>query len=208
MSREFLLASRSAPKVREIRAILEGVPGIRLLTPDEAGLVETPEEEGIEVHDTFEANALAKARWFRERTGIPAIADDSGLEVDALGGAPGVWSKRFAPEERVRAVGDRDRANNEELLDRLAGVEAPRRTARFVCVAALSRAPNDERAVRGTVEGAILETPRGSGGFGYDPLFHDAELERAFGELSPREKEARSHRGRAFRALVRILEAT
>jgi XTP/dITP diphosphohydrolase len=202
---EYLLATRSAPKAREIRSILGRVPGVRLLTPDEVGLAETPEEEGIEIHDTFEGNALAKARWFRARTGLPAIADDSGLEVDALGGAPGVRSKRFAPEERVLATGDRDRANNEELLERLAGVAWPLRTGRFVCVAALSRGPDDERHVRGTVEGSILEAPQGTGGFGYDPLFHDPELGRAFGALTPAEKEGRSHRGRAFRALARVM---
>lgn len=196
-----LVATRSRHKLAEIRRILGAVPALELLDPLEAGLPEQPEEEGIEVFDTFEANALAKARWFRERSGMAVLADDSGLMVDALGGEPGVRSKRFAP---FRRPGEGvDEANNRHLLERLEGVEDAARGARFVCVAVLDPGPDGAPLVsRGEAVGRILRQTVGQGGFGYDPLFLDPGSGKAFGEFSEEEKDARSHRGRAFRALA------
>lgn len=200
-----LLATRSVHKAGEIRRILSPVPDLELVSLDEAGVPETPEEEGLEPHDTFEANARSKAAWFQARTGLPTVADDSGLEVDALEGAPGVRSKRFAPLPADVEGEARDRANNEHLLERLEGVPPGRRGARYVCVAVLDAGEAHARAFRGEAPGEILEAPRGTGGFGYDPLFHDPELGRTFAEIPPAEKNARSHRGRAFRALAEHL---
>jgi len=199
-----LVATRSAHKLGEIRRILGGAPGLQLLAPDEAGLPPVPEEEGIEIHETFEENALAKARWFRERTGMTVLADDSGLVVDALGGAPGVRSRRFAP---LGHPGEGvDEANNRYLLERLQGVPPVERTARFVCVAVLDAgAGGGPLVVRGEAEGRILDAPAGEGGFGYDPLFFDPELGLTFAELSGEEKDARSHRGKSFSELARRL---
>ncbi len=197
-----LLATRSAHKAEEIRRILGPVPGVELVDLDEAGIPQSPEEEHLEPWDTFEANARSKARWFQERSGLPTLADDSGLEVDALGGAPGVRSKRFAPVDEGVSGLARDLANNTHLLKRLQGVPAEERTARYVCVAVLDTGDGEPLVVRGEAPGAILEAGRGEGGFGYDPLFFDPELGRTFAQISQDEKNARSHRGRAFRALA------
>lgn len=198
-----LVATRSEHKLSEIRRILASVPGLELVEPLRVGLPEMAEEEGIEVFETFEENAMAKARWFRERSGMVVLADDSGLMVDALRGEPGVRSKRFAPDRRSgEGV---DQANNRCLLERLAGVAPEARTARFVCVAVLDpgpAGPAQPLVVRGEAEGLILDAPVGEGGFGYDPLFHDIEVGRAFAQLSEEEKDARSHRGKAFRELA------
>lgn len=200
---KILVATRSGHKLREIRAILRDVPGIRLVAPGQVGLAPEPEEAGIEAFDTFEANARAKAEWFRERSGLPALADDSGLVVDALGGEPGVRSKRFAPVREDVDPDERDRANNEYLVRRLGDRPLPERTARYVCVAVLDFGEGDAVVCRGEAEGLILGLGRGRGGFGYDPLFFDPELGRTFAEIEPAEKDARSHRGKAFRALAR-----
>ncbi len=203
MTVRLLVATRSRHKLAEIRRILGDVPDLELLDPLQVGLPELPEEEGIEVFDTFEGNATAKARWFRERSGMSVLADDSGLVVDALGGEPGVRSKRFAPERRPgEGV---DQANIRYLLERMEKVEEQARRARFVCVAVLDPGPESGGApmvVRGEAEGLILKEAVGEGGFGYDPLFLDPELGRAFAQLSEEEKDARSHRGRAFRELA------
>jgi len=201
---KLLLATRSAHKVVEIRRILADAPGVRVVDLDGAGIPYSDEEEGLEPYDTFEANARSKAAHFRDRSGLPTVADDSGLVVDALDGEPGVRSKRFAPDEGLEGEA-RDRRNNEHLLERLQGVPLEERTARFVCVAALDRGRGDVEIFRGTAEGLILDRPRGTGGFGYDPLFFDRELGRSFAELDRREKNARSHRGKAFRALADFL---
>jgi XTP/dITP diphosphohydrolase len=187
----------------EIREIMGHVPGVELLDLDQAGISPAPEEEGLEPFDTFEANARSKARYFHARSGLPTVADDSGLEVDALDGAPGVFSKRFAPGDTIGE--ERDQANNRYLLELLTEVPDDRRTARYVCVAALEDGTGQGPVVRGTVEGLITRAPRGSGGFGYDPLFYVPELGRTFGEATPEEKHARSHRGDAFRGLARAL---
>ena len=183
------LASGNERKRAEIQAILAGLP-VELVPMTELG-VASPEETG----DTFEANALIKARAVARATGLVALADDSGLEVDALGGAPGVRSARYAGEDAT------DAENNARLLEELASVGGRPWTARFVCVAALVTPDGDQRVVRGHMDGYITDEPRGAGGFGYDPLFVSAGERRTNAELPPEEKDARSHRGAAFRAL-------
>lgn len=197
--REVAIATRSDHKLREIRQILAPWPELRPVGLHELGIEEAPEEEGIEAFDTFEENALAKARHFAPLAGLPTLADDSGLCVDALGGAPGVYSKRFSGRSDLRGAA-LDDANNAELLRRLAGVPAERRGGRYVCVVALALPDGTERLSRGECEGVILEAPRGVGGFGYDPLFYIPEEGRTAGELEPDRKNALSHRGKAVRA--------
>jgi XTP/dITP diphosphohydrolase len=199
-----LLATRSRHKAGEIRRILAGVGDLELVTLDEAGIPERPEEDAIEAFETFEENALAKARYFQERTGLATLADDSGIAVDALGGAPGVRSKRFAPDRGLSGQA-RDDENNRYLLERLAEVPQEDRTARYVCVAVLVDAERPARVFRGEAPGIIVPEARGEGGFGYDPFFFDPELGRTFAEISPAEKNARSHRGKAFSALAQAL---
>lgn len=200
---KLLAATRSADKQREFRRILEPA-GVELLFPDDVGVLEGPAEELIEMGDTFEANARHKAEYFARRTGLPTVADDSGLEVFALGGAPGVRSRRWAG-----AAGSPDAvdaANNAELLRRLAGASEARRRARYRCVLVLLRAPGAVPEVfEGTCGGRILEAPGGAGGFGYDPLFWSDELGKSFGDATPEEKDGVSHRGRALRALAGAL---
>lgn len=200
---KLLVATRSDHKLREIREILARVPGLDVVGPADIGLEPHPDEDGLEPHDTFEANALSKARWFHDRSGLPTVADDSGLEVDALGGAPGVRSKRFAPTDLDGEA--RDQANNDHLLALLADVPPADRTARYVCAVALVDGGADPLVIREVAPGVILSERRGTGGFGYDPLFLDPELGRSFGQATPDEKNARSHRGRAFRALAHTL---
>jgi len=199
-----LVATRSAHKMGEIREILAEVPGLTVLDLDEAGIPEDSAEDDLEAYDTFEENALAKARHFFGLAGIPTVADDSGIAVDALGGAPGVRSKRFAPERGLDGQA-RDDANNRHLVEKLADVPPAERTARYVCVAALVEDGAEPVFCRGEAPGVILDAPRGSGGFGYDPYVLDTELGRTFAEMSPSEKNARSHRGAAFRALADVL---
>ena len=198
----YLLATRSAGKLRELEPLFLGA-GIEVITLERAGIPELPDEDGIESYPTFEENALAKARYFRDLSGLPAIADDSGLEVHALRGDPGVRSKRWSGRDDLTGIA-LDEANNAQLLRALTGV--PDRGARYVCVAAIAT-PAGELACRGEVKGEILEEPRGRGGFGYDPLFFAVELGKTFGEASLAEKERVSHRGRAFHALVRAMRA-
>lgn len=200
-----VVATRSPDKLREIRAILAVVPGLELLDLDGAGVPGSPEEDDIEAFGTFEENARAKAAWFQERTGLPVLADDSGLEVDALGGAPGVRSKRFAPNPEGLTGEARDRANNRHLVALLRDVPEEERIARYVCMAVLDRGDGAPVAFRGEAEGRIVPEPRGSGGFGYDPHFFDPELDRTFAEVTPEVKDARSHRGKAFRSLAQYL---
>ena len=200
--RELLVATRSSGKIREIRRILTAVPGLRVLDLEQAGIPFDSAEDGLERFDTFEANARAKAEHFHRLSGLPTVADDSGLEVDALGGGPGVRTKRFAPAEDLEGQ-ELDDANNAYLIERLRGVPDPDRGARYVCVCVL--VPEDggpPRAFRGAAEGRIAHVPAGHGGFGYDPYFLDPELGRTFAELDPAQKDRRSHRGKAFRALA------
>lgn len=201
---ELVVATRSAHKMREIRRILADVPDLVVLDLDQVGVTYDPVEEHLEPHDTFEANARSKAEYFHARTGKPTVADDSGLAVDALDGAPGVRSKRFAPDTGLGGQA-RDDANNRHLVSRLTGVPENRRTARYVCVAVMVADDRPEIVTRGEAEGRIVDEARGDGGFGYDPHFLDPELGRTFAEISEAEKNARSHRGRAFRALAERL---
>jgi XTP/dITP diphosphohydrolase len=204
--RELLVATRSAGKMREIRRILAEVEGLRVLDLDEAGIAESPEEEDLEPFDTFEENARSKARYFHAKSGLPTVADDSGIAVDALDGAPGVRSKRFAPAGLKGAA--QDQANNRFLVEWLRNVPAAERTARYVCVAVLVDGSGREILTRGEAEGRIVDEPRGSGGFGYDPHVLVPELGRTFAELTADEKDTRSHRGAAFRKLADELQRT
>jgi XTP/dITP diphosphohydrolase len=204
-----LLASRSADKVREITQILEaaGAP-VELQSLEEAHIAWSSAEEKLEDHDSFLGNARSKAEYFARLTGLPAVADDSGIEVISLLGAPGVRSRRFALNAAQLAGRELDAANNAELLRRLEGADPKRRRASYVCVAVLVRkvgAPPQD--FTGRCWGRVLEEPRGSGGFGYDPLFLDEELGKTFAELTPEEKHARSHRGDAFRQVAEALKA-
>jgi XTP/dITP diphosphohydrolase len=180
-----VLATGNAHKVDELAAILGG----RFeLVAREPGVEETG--------DTFEANALLKARAVRDATGEVAVADDSGIEVDALDGAPGIRSARWAAGDEVGA-----------LLRALDGVPADRRGCRYVCAAAVAWPDGTEDVVRGTVTGVVVDAPRGSGGFGYDPIVVPVEGDgRTFAEMTPDEKHALSHRARAFRALTARLQ--
>lgn len=193
---DVVIASNNAHKVEEIKNALDR-DDWRFLTLKEAGIFSDPEEDG----ETFEENVLIKARAVRKIWNGCVLADDSGLEVDALGGAPGVLSARFAG-----AHGD-DGANNAKLLECLEGVKEGDRTARFVCAMAFIDDKGVETVVRGTVEGKIGTVPSGDGGFGYDPLFYPDELggTRSFAEISQDEKTSISHRGNALKLLKRAL---
>ena len=199
-----VVATRSLHKMKEIREILSGIPTLELLDLDEVGVAYSPEEEDLEPFETFEENASSKAMYFRRKSGLPTIADDSGLEVDALNGAPGVRTKRFAPGDDLEGEA-RDQANNAHLLSRLEGEPAESRGARYVCVAALAWDAGKVDVFRGEAPGTVLEKARGFAGFGYDPIILDESSGRSFAELTPDEKNARSHRGRAFRALGEAL---
>jgi XTP/dITP diphosphohydrolase len=202
---KLLFATRSAGKQREIRRVLEAA-GHEVVFPDEAGVPESPLEERLELADSFETNARLKAEYFLKKTGLPTVADDSGLEVFSLGGQPGVRSKRWANANGAPA--QVDEANNAELLRRLRGAPESKRRARYRCVLVLLQSPGSFPEVfEGSCSGVILEAPRGSGGFGYDPLFLSDDLGRTFGEAGPEEKDRISHRGRALAELVARLGA-
>jgi XTP/dITP diphosphohydrolase len=195
-----LLASANQGKLRELRTILEGLP-MELVGLGDVGPGEPPEVD--ETGDTFLENALLKARAYAAWSGLAAVADDSGLEVDALGGAPGVRSARYA------GPGAGDQANLDKLLAALAGVPPERRTARFRCAAVLvdPGAAGREWHAEAAWEGRVLDTPRGEGGFGYDPVFLPDGWELTSAEVDQATKDAASHRGRAFRALRPAIEA-
>jgi XTP/dITP diphosphohydrolase len=202
-----LLATRSADKGREIRRILAAAGlAVEFQSLDEAHVHWSGDEERIEKYDSFLANARAKAEYFARLTGRPTLADDSGIEVVSLGGAPGVRSRRFAPEGSRLSGKELDAANNAELLRRLRGADEARRRACYVCVAVLLRKPTaPPETFTGRSWGRILEEPRGSGGFGYDPLFFHEGLGKSFGEAAPEEKDGVSHRGDAFRQVAAAL---
>ena len=204
---KLLLATRSADKVREIREILAAL-GVEAVSLDDAHVGWRSDEERIEEHDSFLANARAKAEYFSALTGLPTVADDSGLEVLSLGGQPGVRSKRFAPEAGRLTGKPLDAANNAELLRRLQGAPTARRRAAYTCVAVLvRRTGGPPEAFTGRCWGYVLDAPRGTGGFGYDPLFYHEELGKTFGEAASDEKHRVSHRGAAFRFLAEALAA-
>jgi XTP/dITP diphosphohydrolase len=185
-------ATSNAGKLREFQAAagdgidIESLPGLRNIPP--------PEETG----EAFEANAAEKAIYYSRFTDELVFVDDSGLSVDALGGAPGVYSARYAGADAT------DEANNRLVLERMRGVKD--RTARFVCVIALARRGELIRTFRAEVEGQLLEEPRGPNGFGYDPLFYYPPFGCGFGEVSRERKQTVSHRGQALRALVTYLQ--
>jgi len=204
IAQRVVLATVNAGKLREFAALL--APAGFVFEPQSAFGIEPPEETG----DSFLANALLKARYAARMSGLPAMADDSGLEVDALGGAPGVWSARYA--EDAPATMPRDEANWRKLLGALAGVPEAARRARFRCCIVLVRDADDPSPVvgEGAWAGRILDAPRGDGGFGYDPVF--APIDPAFGgrsvaELDAASKNLHSHRAAALRALLTAWQA-
>jgi XTP/dITP diphosphohydrolase len=190
-----VLASSNPGKLRELETLLEPL-GLTLVTQSALGIT-SADETGT----TFLENALLKARHAARLAGMAALADDSGIEVDALGGGPGVRSARYAGEHAS------DQENLHKLLGALEGVPPERRTARYRCVIVYVRDASDREPVvgEGTWEGRILSVPRGSGGFGYDPIFQPAGAERSAAELEPLEKNAMSHRALALQALRRSL---
>jgi XTP/dITP diphosphohydrolase len=195
-----VVATRSEHKLRELRELLH--PAVAsLVSLDDVGVPDEVEETGT----TFEANALLKARTYAGLTGLPTLADDSGLEVDALDGGPGVRTKRYAGEQAT------DLDNNRKLLAALAGLPADRRGARYVCVLALV-VPGlaGARTSRGTLRGRIATAPKGGNGFGYDPIFEpagDPSGGRTLGEWSAEAKNRVSHRGRAAWRMAKVLAA-
>lgn len=193
---ELLVGTTSEGKLREVAAALAGLPvAVRSLSDIDSGAA--PEEVGL----TFEANAALKAMHYARRSRLLSLADDSGLCVDALGGAPGVYSARYGGTPRS------DEANNARLLDELRDVPAERRTASFRCAMALSDGAAILARASGHVAGWILVEPRGDRGFGYDPLFFLPEWGRSMAELTAEEKNSVSHRGRAVRLMVGILRS-
>lgn len=205
-ARRLLVATRSTHKLRELRELLD-LRNAELVSLDTLGIEGDPVEDGA----SFETNAAIKARFGLRASGLPTLADDSGIEVDALDGGPGVWTRRFAGEDAT------DEANNAKLLEALAGLPPERRGARYVCVLALAlpdvagpRGGVRVVATRGTCRGRIATRPRGSGGFGYDPIFEPASEPpggRTLGLWTPAEKHAISHRARAARRMAPRLAA-
>jgi XTP/dITP diphosphohydrolase len=203
--RRLLVATRSRHKLRELRQLLEVGPDVELVSPDDLGIPDEPEETG----KTFETNARLKARFYARRSGLPTLADDSGLEVDALNGGPGVRTRRYAGPHAT------DEANNRKLLAELGRLPPERRGARYVCVLALALPADAGRnggleplVRRGTCRGRIATGPRGDGGFGYDPIFEPASEPpggRTLGQWSPSAKNAISHRSRAARRMAPVL---
>ena len=202
--RRLLVATGSAHKLSELRALLD-LPNTDLLSPSDVGLGEPPPEVGA----TFEQNACGKALWYAAHSRLPTLADDSGLEVDALDGKPGVRTRRFAGENPT------DAENNAHLLDVLGGLAADDRTARYRAVLAFAEPTNEGGSIvvetsNGVFEGRIAFAPRGDGGFGYDPVFEPAGEPvggRTVAQLEPDEKNAISHRGKAARAMRERLTA-
>ena len=196
-----LVATRSSHKLRELRELLDLPNGV-LVSLDELGVPGDPVEDG----ETFETNARIKARFGARATGLPTLADDSGIEVDALGGGPGVRTRRYAGDDAT------DQDNNDKLLGALEGLPPERRGARYVCVLALAlpdrvgtRGALSILLARGTARGRIATEPRGTGGFGYDPIFEPAAEPpggRTLGLWTPAEKHAISHRARAARRMT------
>jgi XTP/dITP diphosphohydrolase len=205
--RRLLVATRSRHKLRELQELLD-LPDTELLSPDDLGIEDEPEETGR----SFEANASLKARYYARRSGLPTLADDSGLEVDALGGAPGVRTRRYAGDDAT------DEQNNVKLLEALDGLPPDRRGARYVCVLALAlpaeggaRGGIPTIMRRGTCRGRIATEPHGTGGFGYDPIFEPASEPpggETLGQWSPEAKNAISHRAGAARRMAPVLRGS
>ena len=191
-----VLASGNSGKLRELGSLLAPF-GFDLVSQSTLGL-QTPAETGT----TFAENALLKARHAAAMTNLPALADDSGIEVDALGGRPGIYSARYAGE------GASDQANLRKMLDEMREIPASQRTARYQCVIAFVTTATDSAPIlaTGTWEGTLISEPKGLGGFGYDPIFVPSGLDRTAAELDAGEKNSLSHRGQALRALVTELQ--
>lgn len=192
-----VLASSNKGKLRELSALLAPL-GYDVVTQNTLG-IDTPPETG----DTFAANALLKARYASAVAKLPALADDSGIEVDALNGRPGIYSARYAGE------GASDQDNLLKMLAELHGVPENERTARYQCVIAFVSSAEDPDPIlaKGTWEGTVIGHPRGLGGFGYDPIFIPSGFDRTAAELDPGEKNSLSHRGQALRALISQLQS-
>ncbi len=200
MRRRLLVASRSRHKVGELHDLLDLGDDVVFVSPDEVGIAGEPVEDA----DSFAGNAELKARYYAERSGLPTLADDSGLEVDALDGGPGVYTKRYAGPD----AGDED--NNTKLLAELSGLPPEQRGARYQCVLAFLDPTTGAPPVlrNGQFEGRIATERRGTGGFGYDPIFEpegEAPGGRTVGQMSSEEKHALSHRGKAARAMAQYL---
>jgi XTP/dITP diphosphohydrolase len=195
---EIVLATRNKKKIEEIRRITAGLP-ITILSLDD--FPDCPET--VEDRDSFEGNATKKAAEVCRCTGKPALADDSGLEVDALGGAPGVYSARYAGG----ASGGNDARNYEKLLDELKNIPDEKRGAQFVCCMAISFPDRTEKIFFGYAKGSISRQPRGKRGFGYDPVFIPDGYKVTFAEMSGEEKDALSHRGKAIEKMAEFLRS-
>lgn len=189
--KKLIVASKNKDKIAEVTEILKGI--YEVVPMEQVGIDVDIDETGT----TFEENALIKARYVYAKTGLAALSDDSGLAVDALDGAPGVYSARYS------GVHGDNKANNALLLENMTGIQM--RTARFVSAVALV-SKEGEWVATGSVEGRILHEEQGNGGFGYDPLFYSVELEKSFGMATPEEKNSVSHRSRALHALVEQLK--
>jgi XTP/dITP diphosphohydrolase len=194
MKKKLIFATGNEGKMREIREIL-GDLDYEILSLKEAGV----DVEIIEDGTTFEENAVIKARTVMEATGCLTLADDSGLEIDYLGKEPGIHSARYMGENTSYRI------KNQILLDRLHGVPAPVRTARFVCVVAAAFPDGRIETSRGTIEGRIADKPAGENGFGYDPIFYLPDRGMTTAQISPEEKNAISHRGKALRQIKELL---
>jgi XTP/dITP diphosphohydrolase len=197
--KRILVATSNPGKIRDFAGVALR-HGIEIVPLPDFSLIPPVIEDG----ETFEANARKKAEAYsRHAPGAVVIADDSGLEVDALGGAPGVHSARYAADDPERAEANtHDEANNAKLIREIKGVEQEKRSGRFVCWIAAARDGRTLAVFEGTAEGMILDTPRGTSGFGYDPLFYFPQIQKTFAELSAEEKAKYSHRGEAFRKFL------
>lgn len=195
-ARDLLLASQNPGKLNEMRLLAAGLP-YRVVGPRDLGIADSPEETG----HTFLENAVLKARHYAAVSGLLTVADDSGLSVEALDGAPGLYSSRFGGER----ASDEDR--NRLLLEKLAGVPQEKRGARFTSAVAVAQGNDVLFAAEETVDGFIAEEPRGAGGFGYDPLFYYPPFAKTFGEVPRADKDRVSHRGKAFARLRAFLTA-
>lgn len=195
MIKELVVATKNKGKIKEIQQVL-GDFGIEVISMEQAGF----HQEIVEDGSTFEENALIKARAIMKLTGLPVLADDSGLETDFLDGAPGIYSARFAGE----GASDKDRY--EKLLDLFKDVPEHKRGARFVCAMAYCTPDGEEMTVRGTCEGIIAYAPKGENGFGYDPIFLLPQFRKTMAELSPEEKNRISHRGKALAKMADLIK--
>jgi XTP/dITP diphosphohydrolase len=194
--RDLLLASQNPGKLNEMRLLAAGLP-FRIVGPRELGIEDSPDETG----HTFLENAVLKARHYARESGLLTVADDSGLSVDALGGAPGLYSSRFGGE------GATDADRNRLLLEKLRGVPRDKRGARFTSAVAVAQGDEVLFEAEETVAGLIAEEPSGAGGFGYDPLFFYPPFEKTFGDVPRADKDRVSHRGKAFARLRAFLDA-